>query len=163
DIIIFGRDDQKKSGGLGAAAPGVLGGVFGSKKDNKAVVAIVYSLIDAETREVVLSDQSRGESKREDKNIFAGILTAKGGGAGGYDMTSSNFGQTILGEATNDCVTKLASTITDKTGTMPTKFLNIEARVAAVSGSTVTINAGSDAGVQVGDKFEISKVVREIK
>src|SRR5262249_44398930 len=93
----------------------------------------------------------------------AGILTAKGGGAGGYDMTSSNFGQTILGEATNDCVTKLASTITDKTGTMPTKFLNIEARVAALSGSTVTINAGSDAGVQVGDKFEISKVVREIK
>jgi hypothetical protein len=32
-----------------------------------------------------------------------------------------------------------------------------------VSGNSVTINAGSDLGVQVGDVFDISKIVSEVR
>src|SRR5262245_27113922 len=42
DILIFGRDDQKKSAGGFGIGGGILGGLAASKKDSKAVVVISY-------------------------------------------------------------------------------------------------------------------------
>jgi curli biogenesis system outer membrane secretion channel CsgG len=163
DIIIFGRDDQRKSGGLVGFGGGVFGGLGGGGKSSKAVVVISYRLINVETREVLLSAQARGESKREDRNLVGAILTKGGGGAARMDMTSSNFAQTILGEATIDSIQKLATAMTDKAGTLPTRFVEVDARVASVNGSVVTINVGTNEGVQAGDVFEISKILGEVK
>jgi hypothetical protein len=40
--------------------------------------------------------------------------------------------------------------------------ISVEGFVAAVSGSTLILNVGGNDGVQVGDRFEISRVVEEV-
>ncbi len=78
-------------------------------------------------------------------------------------MTSSNFAQTIIGEATQDCVNKLADILLQQTATMKKGVRAVEARVADVSGNTLVITAGSNDGVNVGETFEILKILREVR
>jgi len=163
DIVAFGRDDRKKGIKGGAAIPGIIGGVFSNwLKSEKAVVVISYRLVDSETSEVIHTGEARGESVRKSKGW--GALAGALGVAGGVqiDMTSSNFAETIIGEATIDCVNKLAETMNQKVPSLPAKKIEVEARVADVSGGTVTITSGSNDGVQVGDKFAIERVVKEV-
>jgi curli biogenesis system outer membrane secretion channel CsgG len=164
DIVAFGRDDRRKGvtlGGLGITGP--LAGVAIGSKEDKAVVVINYRLVDAETSEVIDAGEARGESKRKSKG-FAGIFGWTGGVAGGaVDMTSTNFAETIIGEAVIDAANKLATVMHEKVGGLPVRQVDIEARVAAVSGTQVTIAAGANQGVVVGDRFEVFRIVREIK
>jgi curli biogenesis system outer membrane secretion channel CsgG len=165
DIVVFGRDDRKKGVAVGSmlGLKGALGGLSIGKKEEKAVVVIAYRLVDAETSEVIDTGEARGESKRTSKGI-GGVFGMKGVAAGGaVDMTSSNFAETIIGEATIDAVDKLAEVINTKIGSLPAKQSDLETRVAAVSGRSLTIAAGSNDGVQAGDRFEILKVLNEIK
>src|SRR5258706_13682294 len=53
DIVIFGRDDKKKSVKGGGLIGGVIGGIASSKNEDKAVVAIDYRLIDAATSVII--------------------------------------------------------------------------------------------------------------
>ena len=53
DIVVFGRDDRKISGGVGAIVRGAGGAVGGYKGDAKAVVVLDYRIVDVETSEVV--------------------------------------------------------------------------------------------------------------
>ncbi len=166
DIIIFGRDDKKK-GGAAAAVGGfcrLCGAIGGAKKEDKAVVAINYRFVDAETSEVIASGEARGESKRSGVN-FGAIAGAwgKGAGAAQVDMTSSNFAETIIGEATQDCVNKLADILNTQAGVMKKTARSIEGMVADVSGSSMTVNVGGNDTVGIGDVFEIFKVDREVK
>ena len=78
-------------------------------------------------------------------------------------MQSSNFDETIIGEAVLDCVNKLADIIIQKLEKLPPKKIEIEGRVADVSGSTLVITAGSNEGVQVGDRFSVERIVREVR
>ncbi len=171
DITIFGRDDKKKSMGAGGLGGGWLGGAIGaaraSRSEDKAVVAITYRLVDAETSEVIATGEARGESSRK-SNGFAAMAAgwnrgAFGAGAASLDMTSSNFAQTIIGEATQDCVNKLAAIADTQADAMKKKPREVEASVADVSGNVITITAGANDGVLSGDVFEILKVVREVK
>jgi hypothetical protein len=88
---------------------------------------------------------------------------AYGAGAGAFDMTSSNFAETIIGEATQNCVNKLADVINTQADAMKKSAHEVEASVADVAGSSLTITAGANDGVLAGDVFEILKVVREVK
>ena len=165
DIVIFGHDDKKKS--AGAAFVGgfckLCGAVAASKKEEKFVVAINYRLIDAETTEVIATGEARGESKRTSTN-WAGIGAALGTGAGAaVDMSSSNFAETIVGEATQDCVNKLAEILNKQAADMKKTVREVEAFVADISGNSITITAGSGDGVNLGEIFEIMRVDREVK
>ncbi len=112
DIIIFGRDDKKKTVKGGGIIGGVIGGIASSKNEDKAVVAIAYRLIDAETSEVIATGEARGESVRKGNALGAiGGVLGKGAAGVEVDMTSSNFAETIIGEATQDCVNKLADVL----------------------------------------------------
>jgi curli biogenesis system outer membrane secretion channel CsgG len=164
DIVVFGRDDQNKRVRLGSVGiGGVLGGVSVGKKTDKAVVVIDYRLVDAETSEVIDTGEARGESKRESKGV-GGLFGYSGGIAGGaIDMTSSNFAQTIIGEATLDVVDKIAAVMNSKVPGLPKRDIDIEARVADVSGGVVTIAAGANDGIAVGDRFEVFRIVSQIK
>jgi curli biogenesis system outer membrane secretion channel CsgG len=165
DIVAFGRDDRSKRVNAGAfGVPGPFGHISVGKKTDKAVVVIDYRLVDAETSEIIDSGEARGESKRESKG-FGGMFgwSGAGGGGGGVDMTSSNFGQTIIGEATIDACDKLAAYMNSKVPGLPKKQMQIEARVADVSGNVVTLAAGSNDGIQVGDRFEVFHILSEIK
>jgi curli biogenesis system outer membrane secretion channel CsgG len=164
DIVIFGRDDKKKSVKGGGIIGGVIGGIASSKNEDKAVVAIDYRLIDAETSEVIATGEARGESIRKG-NALGAIGGALGKGVAGVqiDMTSSNFAQTIIGEATQDAVNKIAEILLTQTANMKKSVRPVEGRVADVSGKVLTLNVGANDGVSAGDVFEILRIVREVK
>jgi curli biogenesis system outer membrane secretion channel CsgG len=164
DIIIFGRDDKKKSVKGGGIFGSVIGGIAASKNEDKAVVAITYRLIDAETSEIIATGEARGESVRKG-NALGAIGGALGKGVAGVqiDMTSSNFAETIIGEATQDCVNKLGDILKEQSSTMKKSVREVETSVADVTGNTLVIAAGSNDGVSVGEVFEIHEIVREVK
>ena len=164
DIVIFGRDDKKKSVKGGGIIGGAFGAIASAKSEDKAVVAIDYRLIDAETSEVIATGEARGESVRKG-NALGAIGGAIGKGAAGVqiDMTSSNFAQTIIGEATQDAVNKIADILLTQTATMKKTVRPVEGRVADVSGKVLTLNVGANDGVSAGDVFEVLRIVREVK
>ena len=60
--------------------------------------------------------QGNGESTRGGTSLMG---AGGGGGAGGrwrHEMGSSNFGATIIGEATNEAVTEVAMGLDEKAG-----------------------------------------------
>ncbi len=163
DIVIFGRDDKKKSAAAGGLIGGVIGGIAASRSTDKAVVAIDYRLVDAETSEVIASGEARGESARKSSAIGGFMAGFAGGGGAVIDMSSSNFAQTIIGEATMDCVNKLAAILNEQVPNLASKRIDVDARVAYINGNSLTINAGSELGVAVGDKFDVARIVSEVR
>ncbi len=163
DIVAFGRDDRDKRLSLGALGfGGVLGGVRVGKKEDMAVVVINYQLVDAETSEVIDTGEARGESKRKSSGL-GGIFGWSGGVVGGsVDMTSQNFSETIIGEAVIEATDQIAAIMNEKVPTLPVRQIDIEARVAATAGGSVTIAAGSNQGVEVGHVFDVFRIVSEI-
>jgi curli biogenesis system outer membrane secretion channel CsgG len=165
DIVVFGRDDRRKSGVVGAIVPGAGGIIGGSKTDAKAVVVLDYRLVDTETSEVVASGEARGESKRTSKGFGAGMFAGGVLVGGGFSSNASNFGETIIGEAVMDAVDKLAADLSKATltGGASSRADDLEAMVADVTGSTITINAGSGAGLASGMTFTVYHKGKEIK
>ncbi len=165
DIVVFGRDDRKTSGGVGVFVPGAGGAAGGYKGDAKAVVVLNYRIVDAETSEVVGSGEARGESKRTSKGFGAAMFAGGVLAGGGVNMTSSNFAETIIGEATMDAVNKLAENINSANlnGGAEGREMDLDARVADVSGNMITINAGTAAGLRAGQTFTVYHKGKEIK
>lgn len=167
DVVIFGRDDKKKkmsfAGVLNPVQDRIVGALSNWNKEEKAVVAITYRLVDAETSEVIAAGEARGESSRKSKGW--GGLAAVGGAAagGGMSVESSNFAETIIGEATMDCVNKLAEIMNKQVPGLKGKVVEVEANVVDVNGSSVMIAAGSNDGVNAGEVFEVLRVIREVK
>ena len=164
DVVIFGRDDKHTKIRGGGITGSVLGGIMNAKGSDKAVVAIDYRLVDGETSEIIATGEARGESERKSSTVggFGGAW-GKGFGGAEIDMTSSNFAQTIIGEATQDCVNKLADILNTQTENMKRNVREVEAMVADVAGNTLVINAGTADGVTSGDVFEVMRIVRDVK
>jgi curli biogenesis system outer membrane secretion channel CsgG len=165
-ITTFGRDDTtKKKGGLGGiVVPVPIIGGIGVKKDKaKAVVGISFRMVATDTAEILHTGSAKGESTREGSSLALGGAAGGAFGAGGASMSSSNFGETIIGEAVNDAVKNLSELIKQKADTIPQHKVTIDAMVADVSGKTVVINIGKKAGLKVGDKLEVRQVKREVK
>lgn len=166
-ITVFGQDTRSNRVNAGAATGGRLGGILGGvsvgKRSDKAIVEISYRLVDAESSEVIAVGEARGESKRTSNGF--GIAGFKGGagGAGGADMNSSNFLETVIGEATVDCVNKLAEIANSKEQQIGAKTSEVEAKIAEIAGNKIYLAAGSNDGVQQCDRFEVSRVIKEIK
>lgn len=165
DITQFGRDDQSKNVGgmLGKWGSGYgLGGVSTHKA--KAVVAVTARLINTSTGEILASATGKGESQRSGTNLLGGGAGSDGYGAGAAGMNSSNFAQTIIGEATTQAVTQLAQGLIADSGKVPVAAPTpISALVADASTPDVIINVGSSAGLQVGDKLLVKRVIRVVK
>ena len=91
DIVVFGRDDRRVSGGAGAFVPGAGAAVGGYKAEGKAVVVLDYRIVDVETSEVVASGEARGESKRTSKGAGAAFFAGGvfGGGASTWPVRIS--------------------------------------------------------------------------
>lgn len=111
-ITKFGTENKK----VGVGGGGFGGGRFGLGKvgtsQGKATVAITARIIDTTTGEILVSKKGEGTSKR------SGLLLggAGGGGAGamgGIEMGSSDFRETVLGEATEAAVKLLGANLTE--------------------------------------------------
>ena len=166
-IHTFGRDDKSKGTGGGVSVPvPVFGGVKLGSKKAKATVGINYRMVATDTAEIFAAGDARGESKREGASI-----QATGGVKGVYTdgevgMNSSNFAETIIGEAVYDCVNKLAAQLEEKANNLPARTsaaVKSEGTIADVSGNTVIINIGRNAGLKKGDRLEVKRVSREVK
>jgi len=163
-ITQFGRDDKTTGvGGVGAVTGRFgIGGV--SHKKSTAVVGITARLVDTSTAEILASVSEKGESTRTDTGVLGGGGGWNGLGAGALDMKSSNFANTILGEATNRAVAAVSTALDSKATALPVHTVSISGLVAdAAADGTVVINVGSRAGVKVGDQLQVRRKVREIK
>jgi curli biogenesis system outer membrane secretion channel CsgG len=162
-IVTFGRDDKKKSVGGGGIGGGLLGGISIGKKTDKAIVAIAYRLVDAETGEIIDTAQERGESKRESKTFAVAGFGSGGGAAGGIDMGSSNFAETIIGEATIGAVKSLTAKMSQQQSKVKMRAVEVEGRLAEVAGKNLYITTGGQDGVNKCDRFQVSRIVKEVK
>lgn len=162
-ITQFGRDDQNKTYGGGAivARKFGLGGL--QKREAKAVVAITARMVDTTTAEILAAVTGSGESTRKGTSLVGAGGGGGNAGAGGYDMTSKNFGETILGEAVHQAVTQTATQLDQKADALPARKAEFSGLVADVTGNTIILNIGRNSGVQVGDSVEISRPVRTVK
>jgi curli biogenesis system outer membrane secretion channel CsgG len=163
-IVQFGRDDKTTNVG-GGVLSGVtrkygLGGV--GTKSSKAVVGLTARLVSTDTGEILAVSNGKGESTRSGTALL-GSGGASVAGTGAYDMHSSNFANTIIGEATNLAVVGLAKQLEGNARTLPTRVVTIDGLVADVSGDTLVLNVGSRAGVKVGDTLHVKRVGREIR
>ena len=162
-ITQFGRDD--KHIGLGGGGYGLgkygLGGI--GKSDSKAVVNVTAKLIDINTAEILAVCTGSGESKRGGFKLGGGGGGWSGGGGGGIDMGSSNFANTILGEAVNASVASLGQQLDDKADALPTVKVSVSGLVADVEGNTIILNVGTKNGVKVGDHLAVFHKGKEIR
>jgi hypothetical protein len=79
-------------------------------------------------------------------------------------MKSSNFGATILGEATTKAVNELGAQLDAKASSLPSVATQISGMIAdAEPDGTVIINVGSRNGVKVGDVLKVSRKVKDVK
>ncbi len=164
-ITQFGRDDKTTSVG-GGAFGGIsrrygLGGV--GKRDAKAQVAVTARMVSTDTAEILGVAGGKGESSRSGATLLGAGGSSGAGGGGAYDMTSSNFANTILGEAVGQAVQSLASQLQQNASRLPTKVVAIDGLVADATGGSVVLNVGSRAGLKIGDKLLVRRLVREIK
>ncbi|HEY2823437.1 MAG TPA: CsgG/HfaB family protein [Candidatus Acidoferrum sp.] len=161
-ITQFGRDDKHTNiGGGGFGSKYGLGGI--GTKNSKAVVAVSARMVNVNTGEIISAVTGSGESSRGGTSLIGAGGGYGGGGAGALDMGSSNFGNTILGEATHKAVDDMGAQLDADAGKVPTVKLEVSGLVADVSGNTLIVNVGKKAGLKIGDVLDVSRPVRVVK
>ena len=162
DITVFGRDDKKKSVGGGGIGGGVFGGLKVGSKEDKAVVQVNVRLVDVESSEILQAAEARGESLRKSSSFSVAGFGNGGGGGGGVDLSSSNFAETIIGEATIKSIDGIADFLNKNEGKIPERSMDAEGRIATVEGKQVFLSIGANDFVKKCDRFEILKVIKEV-
>src|SRR5262245_27546212 len=161
-ITQFGRDDKKLGVAGGVRVGGIgLGGL--GKKSAKAVVVIDARIVSTTTAEIIGVATGRGESKRSGLQLAGGAAIGGVGGVGAIDMSSSNFANSIIGEATRAAVDSLTGQLVASADRIQETKVEIRALVADVSGGEITINVGTGGGVRVGGEYDIVRPGREIR
>ena len=164
-ITQFGRDDKKL--GLGAVGGGVHVGGIGlgglGRKTAKAVVNIDARIVSTTTAEILGVATGHGESKRSGTTLIGGVATGAGAVGGGFTMGSSNFGGTIIGEATRAAVDSMVGQLVAVAASIPETKVAIKALVADVSGGEIIINVGTSGGVKVGAEYDVMRPGREVR
>jgi curli biogenesis system outer membrane secretion channel CsgG len=157
-----GETKETKVGGVGAGIGGFGLGGFKQKK-SKAIVTVDARIIDIDTAEILGVADGKGESKREGTSLLGGGGGWGGFGAGGVDMSSSGFEETIIGEAVKAAVDQLSTGLIAENTKLKVRTIVVEGLVAAVDAGVVILNVGAKTGLKVGDQLSIERVTREIK
>ncbi|HRI87938.1 MAG TPA: CsgG/HfaB family protein [Candidatus Hydrogenedentes bacterium] len=135
-VTQFEPGESGQSGRVGVPLPGVGSiGIGGSQVTSK--IAMQLRIIDLTTT-VVLSTH-KAEHTGKHKSIGADVY------AKGFSVGGDQFKKTPLGETAEKCIAKCVDHIIATLGKQP-----FRARVAAVEGKTIIINAGSNRGVSEG-------------
>ena len=162
-ITEFGNETNKQNvGGGGGGFHGFgIGGVGHS--NTKANVAITARVINIDTAEILAVAEGQGESSRSATSLLGGGGNWNGFGGGNVDFGSSNFQNTIIGEATKKATDQLAAGLIADVVKLPVRAIKVDALVAAVDGGQIVLNAGARAGIKVGDQLSVVRVSKEIK
>lgn len=158
-ITQFGAETRKMDvGGVTSRIGlGALGGVGTSK--SKASVVLDARMVNTETAEIMAVASGKGESKRGGVNL----LGAGAGSAGGIDMNSSNFRETIIGEATRQAVDELTRQLAAQAERVEATKIEINGLVADVTDNVLVLNVGKNQGLNVGDVVAIERVQKVVK
>jgi curli biogenesis system outer membrane secretion channel CsgG len=162
-VTQFGNDTKNTNIGGGGGGWGGFGvGGFGHKK-SKAIVAVDARIINIDTAEIMGVAEGKGESSRESTSLLGGGSNWHGWGGGAVDFGSSDFQQTIIGEAVNNAVKQMSGELIADNSKIETRTVMVEGLVAAVDGGQVVLNVGAKAGLKKGDKLNVERITREIK
>ncbi len=163
-ITQFGRDDKSRgvTGGLLSRVTGKYGVGDVKRNEAKAVVGISARMVSTDTAEILATARGTGESTRKG-TLLAGAGGGDVVGHGAVDMTSHNFGATILGEAVGQAVQSLSVQLEQSAQKLPTRTVAIEGLVADATGGMLVLNIGSKAGVKVGDRLQVRRKIRDIR
>jgi curli biogenesis system outer membrane secretion channel CsgG len=162
-ITQFGNETKKTNLGGGGGNWGGFGlGGIGHSKSN-ANVGITARLVNVDTGEILAVAEGAGQSSRSSTSLLGGGGNWHGFGGGNADFGSSDFQQTIIGEAVKIATDKLTADLISNAGKVSVRTITVEGLVAAVDGGQVVLNVGARAGVKVGDQLEVLRVTKEIK
>jgi curli biogenesis system outer membrane secretion channel CsgG len=162
-ITQFGNETKNTNiGGAGGALGGFGLGGFGHKK-SKAIVAIDARIVDIDTAEILGVADGKAESARESTSLTGGGGHWSGWGGGHADFGSSDFQQTIIGEAVNKATEQLSSGLIADAPKLVARTITVEGLVAAIDGGQVILNVGAKTGLKVGNQMNVQRVTREIK
>ncbi|MGE3128154.1 MAG: CsgG/HfaB family protein [Fimbriimonadaceae bacterium] len=124
--------------------------IGGSAKEAK--VGINVRLFDVDSSEVMLSETATGTAGAGGIGVGLNI--------GSTYSTLEAFEQSPLGKATTTAIDKAVEIIVAK---MKKEKWSCKVADFDESSKEIAINAGEDAGIQIGDVFEIHRVTRVIK
>ena len=162
-ITQFGNDNKNTNVGGGGGGWGGFGVGGFSHKKSKAVVVVDARLVNIDTAEIMGVADGKGESSRESTSLLGGGSNWHGWGGGAVDFGSSDFQQTILGEAVNAAVTQMSTELVADAPKLVARTISVEGVVAAVDGGQIVLNVGSKMGLKVGDQLTVKRVTKEIK
>ncbi len=162
-ITQFGAETKKQNVGGGGGGWGGFGfgGVHHEK--TKAIVSVDARIIDVDTGEILAADDGKGESSRSGTSLLGGGSNWHGFGAGGVDFSSSDFEETIIGEAVKAAMEQLSAGIINDYSRLKMRTIEVSGAVAFVQGGQVVLNVGSSKGLKVGDQLSVERVTQEIK
>jgi curli biogenesis system outer membrane secretion channel CsgG len=169
DAIIVGSitqfGNETKNTGLGGAGGGLGGFGLGgfNKKKSKAIVGLDARIVDIDTAEILAVAEGKGESQRTSTSLLGGGGNWHGFGAGGVNFGSSDFQNTIIGEAVKSAVEQMSSGIIAGNTKLQVRQVMVQGLVAAVDSGQVVLNVGGKAGLKVGDQLNVERVTKEIK
>src|SRR5271169_3510986 len=108
-VTQFGNDTKTTNvGGAGGGFGGFGVGGF-SHSNSKAIVNIDARIVDIDTAEILGVAEGHGESSRSSTSLTGGGGNWRGFGAGNVDFGSSDFQETILGEAVKASVEQMSA------------------------------------------------------
>ena len=162
-VTQFGNDTKNTGvGGIGAGL-GHLGLGSVKQKQSKAIVGLTARIVNVETAEILATAEGMGESKRTSTSLTGGGGSWSGFGAGGVNFGSSDFQNTIIGEAVKAAVEKMSTEVIADRDRVQVRQVTVQGLVAAVTGDQIVLNIGSKAGVKVGDQLSVQRVSQDIK
>jgi curli biogenesis system outer membrane secretion channel CsgG len=162
-ITQFGNEtkNQGLGGGGGSGWTGAIAGFHHSKSD--ANVTVNARIINVDTGEIMGVAEGSGTSSRSSTGLGGGGGNWNGHGGGAVDFGSSNFQNTIIGEATKAAVDKLSTDVVADASKVSVRTISVEGIVASVDSGQIVLNVGKKAGIKVGDQFTVLRVTKEIK
>ena len=162
-ITEFGNETKNTGvGGEGGNWHGFGVGGFGHK-NSKANVALTARLVNVDTGEIMAVADGTGQSSRSSTSLLGGGGNWHGFGGGNVDFGSSDFQNTIIGEAVKAATDQLTTELIADNDKVMVRTVVVEGLVAAVDSGQVILNVGTKDGVKVGDQLSVMRVTHEIK
>jgi curli biogenesis system outer membrane secretion channel CsgG len=162
-VTQFGNDTKNTNVGGGGGGFGGFGIGGFSHKNTKAIVNIDARIVDIDTAEILGVAAGHGESSRSSTGLLGGGGNWHGWGGGAVDFGSSDFQQTILGEAVKASVEQMSAGLIADNAKLSVRTIVVSGLVAAVDSGQIVLNVGAKAGLKVGDQLSVDRVTREIK
>jgi len=161
-ITEFGNETKNtKIGGGGGGFGGFGVGGFGHK-DSKANVMLDARLVDIDSAEILGVAEGKGQSKRS-TSLLGGGGNWHGFGGGAVDFGSSDFQQTIIGEAVKAATDEMTTGVIAAAPKLQARVIKVEGVLAAVDGGQIVLNIGAKTGIKVGDHMSVERVTSTIK